>query len=67
VSLVNIHWTSLQLVGPTCPPECVASGQGLTLGYAGQVSAFTIQARDEYGNPRTSGQDSYRVSIPGNL
>lgn len=52
--------------GPTCSPDCTATGTGITGGMAGVTATFTIQARDEFANMRTTGGDPFRVLlIPG--
>merc|ERR1711988_1209163 len=48
----------------THPRRTIAYGVGLVKGEAGQVSRFTIQSKDDYGNDREEGQalDAYTVT-----
>lgn len=51
--------------GPTHANGCSASGPGITGGYTGMETSFVIQARDYYGNNRTSGGDVFNIDIGG--
>ena len=45
--------------------QCHASGPALQSVIAGEVSTFTIVARDRYGNERTVGGDDFKTSVAG--
>ena len=51
--------------GPTHANGCSASGPGITGGYTGMETSFVIQARDYYGNARTTGNDIFNIDIGG--
>jgi len=50
---------------PTSAPDSRASGTGLEGSIAGNTASFTIQARDIYGNMRTSGGDNFKIVLEG--
>lgn len=45
------------------PRACLLRGPGLASLVAGSAASFSIQARDELGNPRLSGGDAFRVLL----
>lgn len=51
--------------GPVFPINCIATGEGLSLGKAGVPNIFVIQSRDKFGNNRTVGGDKYNINVSG--
>ncbi len=53
---------------PTCTSSCKVSGIVLSLGTAGAVDSFTLQAFDSFGNHREIGKDMWTARvIPFNI
>eukprot|EP00698_Gefionella_okellyi_P019273 TRINITY_DN5888_c0_g1_i1.p1 TRINITY_DN5888_c0_g1~~TRINITY_DN5888_c0_g1_i1.p1 ORF type:complete len:5059 (-),score=1335.09 TRINITY_DN5888_c0_g1_i1:98-15274(-) len=51
--------------GPSFAARCVADGTGRKTARAGETSAFTIVAKDQFANRRQSGGDNFQVSLVG--
>jgi len=45
--------------------NCIAFGEGIKKGKAGETCTFSVQSKDMFGNDRTRGGDRYTVSIEG--
>ena len=68
---VTVNGTKIQgspfrpefVAGPVAGRCCTASGAGLHDGVTGQESKFKLQARDSFGNARTSGGDRFTIAV----
>ena len=49
--------------GPVSARHCTATGSGVHDGVTGQESKFKLQARDSFGNARTSGGDRFTIAV----
>jgi len=65
LSLGTAPYTVTVGSGEVYPVNCIAFGDGIKKGKAGETCTFVIQSRDMFGNDRTRGGDRYRISIDG--